>query len=340
MADMEIKAPSNFIKTIIEEDLARPESMRAASPPAFRRSPTATCTSATPSPSASTSVWPRPTAAPATCASTTPTPPRKTWSTWTPSRKMCAGWGSTGMTERYYASDYFEQLYDLAVRLIKDGKAYVDSLSADEIREYRGTLTEPGKESPYRNRTVEENLDLFQRMRAGEFDGRPARAAGQDRHGPSQHATCAIRPCTASARRRHHRTGDRWCIYPMYDFTHCLSDAIEGITHSICTLEFENNRALYDWVLDQLGLPCRPAAIRIRPPEPELHGAEQAQADPAGQRRAWWTAGTTRACPPSAGCGAGAIRPRPSATSASASAWPRPTAWWTSPCWSTPSAKI
>ncbi len=157
----------------------------------------------------------------------------------------------------FYASDYFEQLYDFAVQLIKAGKAYVDSLSADEIREYRGTLTEPGRESPHRNRTVEENLDLFERMRKGEFgDGAHVLRAKID----MAHPNIVMRDPTLYRIRKahHHRTGDAWCIYPMYDFTHCLSDALECITHSICTLEFENNRALYDWVLDQVGPPCRP----------------------------------------------------------------------------------
>ncbi|MGD8844168.1 MAG: glutamine--tRNA ligase/YqeY domain fusion protein [Desulfobacteraceae bacterium] len=158
---------------------------------------------------------------------------------------------------QFFASDYFEQLYDFAVELIKDGKAYVDSLSAEQIREYRGTLTEPGKESPHRRRAVEENLDLFQRMRAGEFDdGTHVLRAKID----MGHPNILMRDPTIYRIRKahHHRTGDAWCIYPMYDFTHCLSDALECITHSICTLEFENNRALYDWVLDQLDTPCRP----------------------------------------------------------------------------------
>ena len=157
----------------------------------------------------------------------------------------------------HYASDYFEKLYGFAVQLIKDGKAYVDSLSAEEIRSYRGTLTEPGKESPYRGRTVGENLDLFERMRAGEFeDGTHVLRAKID----MAHPNMAMRDPTLYRIRKahHHRTGDAWCIYPMYDFTHCLSDALECITHSLCTLEFENNRTLYDWVLDQLDLPCRP----------------------------------------------------------------------------------
>ena len=157
----------------------------------------------------------------------------------------------------FYASDYFEQLYNLAIRLIKDGKAYVDSLSADEIREFRGTLTAPGKDSPFRNRSVEENLDLFQRMHDGEFgEGQHVLRAKIDMANPN----VLLRDPTLYRIRNtsHHRTGQTWCIYPMYDFTHCLSDAFECITHSICTLEFENNRALYDWVLDQLDLPCRP----------------------------------------------------------------------------------
>lgn len=152
----------------------------------------------------------------------------------------------------YYASNYFEKLFEFAVALIRMGKAYVDNLSADEIREYRGTLTEPGQESPYRNRTVEENLDLFERMRKGYFaDGECVLRAKIDMAAPN----IVMRDPTLYRIRRqaHHRTGDAWCIYPMYDFAHCLSDAIEGITHSICTLEFENNRELYDWILDALG---------------------------------------------------------------------------------------
>lgn len=151
----------------------------------------------------------------------------------------------------FYASDYFEELYQYAVQLIKAGKAYVCDLSADEIREYRGTLTRPGKDSPYRNRSVEENLDLFRRMREGEFgDGARVLRAKIDMASPNlnmrdpvlyriQHST-------------HHRTGDKWCIYPMYDYAHPLSDSLEKITHSICTLEFEDHRPLYDWLLDAL----------------------------------------------------------------------------------------
>jgi glutaminyl-tRNA synthetase len=161
-----------------------------------------------------------------------------------------------------YASDYFEQLYQYAMQLIKEGKAYVDSLSAVEIREYRGTLTDPGKESPYRNRSVKENIDLFERMRGGEFeDGAHVLRAKIDMASPN----LLMRDPTLYRIRwvSHHRTGDQWCIYPMYDFTHCLSDSIEGITHSICTLEFENNRPLYDWVLDELGVDCHPQQIEF-----------------------------------------------------------------------------
>ncbi|HHY10727.1 MAG TPA: glutamine--tRNA ligase/YqeY domain fusion protein [Firmicutes bacterium] len=151
----------------------------------------------------------------------------------------------------YYASDYFEQLYGYAVKLIKMGKAYVCSLTQEEIREYRGTLTKPGKNSPYRDRSIEENLDLFRRMREGEFDdGAHVLRAKIDMAAPN---VVMRDPILYRIRKvPHHRTGDDWCIYPMYDFTHCLSDAIEGITHSLCTLEFENNRPLYEWILEQV----------------------------------------------------------------------------------------
>jgi len=151
----------------------------------------------------------------------------------------------------FFASDYFDQLYQYAVRLIKDGKAYVCDLSAEEIREYRGTLTEPGRDSPYRSRPVEENLELFERMRAGQFeDGSRVLRAKID----MASSNLNMRDPTIYRIRRaeHHRTGNKWCIYPMYDFAHCLSDSVEGITHSLCSLEFEDNRPLYDWFLDEL----------------------------------------------------------------------------------------
>ncbi len=161
--------------------------------------------------------------------------------------------GGDWQDREFYASNYFEQLYEYAEQLIKMGKAYVDDLSAEEIREHRGTLTEPGRESPWRNRSVEENLDLFRRMRAGEFaDGERVLRAKINMASPN----LVMRDPTIYRIRHadHHRTGDTWCIYPMYDFTHCLSDSIEGITHSLCTLEFVNNRELYDWVLETLGV--------------------------------------------------------------------------------------
>ncbi len=167
-------------------------------------------------------------------------------------------WGE----HEYYASDYFEQLYEHALQLVQEGKAYVDDLSADEIREYRGTLTEPGRGSPFRNRSVAENMDLFKRMHAGEFeDGSRVLRAKIDMASPNLN----LRDPTMYRIKRvsHHRTGEKWCIYPMYDFTHCLSDSIERITHSICTLEFENNRPLYNWFLDELKVECHPRQIEF-----------------------------------------------------------------------------
>ena len=167
-------------------------------------------------------------------------------------------WGATAC----HASDYFQQLYDYAIYLIEHGKAYVDSMSADAIRAYRGSLTEAGKASPYRDRAVAENLDLFQRMAAGEFeDGEHVLRAKIDMSSPNIN----MRDPTLYRIRKaqHHRTGERWKIYPMYDYTHCISDALEGITHSLCTLEFEDHRPLYDWVLDQLPVPCHPQQIEF-----------------------------------------------------------------------------
>jgi glutaminyl-tRNA synthetase len=153
----------------------------------------------------------------------------------------------------YYASDYFDTLYEWAVRLIQAGKAYVDDLSADEIREYRGTLTKPGKEGPYRNRSVEENLDLFKRMKAGEFpDGTRVLRAKIDMSSPNLNLRDPVMYRILHA--EHHRTGKKWCIYPMYDYAHGQSDSIEQVTHSMCTLEFEGHRALYDWFIAQLGI--------------------------------------------------------------------------------------
>jgi glutaminyl-tRNA synthetase len=163
----------------------------------------------------------------------------------------------------FYASDYFERLYECAVQLIADGKAYVDSLTADQIREYRGTLKEPGKESPHRNRPVEENLDLFARMRAGEFaDGAHVLRAKIDMASPN--ITMRDPVLYRLRRAHHHRTGDAWCIYPMYDYAHPLSDAFERITHSLCTLEFEEHRPLYDWLVTNVrNLPSQPRQIEF-----------------------------------------------------------------------------
>ena len=176
--------------------------------------------------------------------------------------KTDIAWLGFEWDEERYASDYFDQLYDLAETLIKNEKAYVDSLSGEDIRKYRGTLTEVGKNSPYRNRAVEENLSLFRRMRAGEFsDGELVLRLKIDMSSPNIN----MRDPTIYRIRHvaHHQTGDKWCIYPMYDYTHCLSDSLEGITHSLCDLSFEDHRPLYDWVLDELEMPSHPQQIEF-----------------------------------------------------------------------------
>lgn len=167
-------------------------------------------------------------------------------------------WGE----HEYYASDYFDKLYEIAVKLIKKGKAYVDSLSPEETREYRGTLTSPGKNSPDRDRSTEENLDLFERMKNGEFeDGKYLLRAKIDMASPNLNMRD---PALYRIKRmHHHRTGEKWCIYPMYDFTHPLSDAFEEITHSVCTLEFEDHRPLYNWAIDESGVPAKPQQIEF-----------------------------------------------------------------------------
>jgi len=162
----------------------------------------------------------------------------------------------------FYASDYYEKFYDIAVKIIKNGKAYVCDLTADQMREYRGTLTQPGKESPFRGRGIEENLDLFERMRNGEYnDGEKTLRAKIDMS--SGYIVMRDPVLYRIQRSTHHRTGDAWCIYPMYDFAHPLSDAFEGITHSVCTLEFENNRPLYDWVVRESGVLHKPQQIEF-----------------------------------------------------------------------------
>ena len=171
-------------------------------------------------------------------------------------------WLGFQWSEERKASDYFEQLFDFAVDLIHLGKAYVDSLSAEDIRLYRGTLTRPGKNSPFRDRNVEENLQMFKDMRAGRFaDGAHVLRLKIDMHSPNMNmrdpAIYRIRHV------EHHQTGNQWCIYPLYDYTHCISDALEGITHSLCDIGFEDHRPLYDWVLDQLDLPIHPQQIEF-----------------------------------------------------------------------------
>ena len=171
--------------------------------------------------------------------------------------------GADWQDRLFYASDYFGQLYQWALQLIRAGKAYVDDLSADEIREYRGTLTEPGRESPYRSRSVQENLDLFQRMRQGEFpDGSRVLRAKIDMAASNLNLRDPV--LYRILRASHHRTGDEWCIYPTYDWAHGQSDSIEGITHSLCTLEFADHRPLYDWFLDTLEI-YHPQQIEFAP---------------------------------------------------------------------------
>ena len=197
---------------------------------------------------------------------------------------MSAGWVLTGASTSTTPLTILTGSTTIAVQLIRMGKAYVCHLDADQIRDQRGTLTEPGRNSPYRERSVEENLELFAQMRSGELaEGSCVLRAKIDMASPNiiMRDPVLYRILKTS----HHRTGDKWCIYPMYDFTHCLSDMIEGITHSLCTLEFKNNRPLYDWVLGHPGHPLPSPADRVCPAEYQLHGDEQAQAAATGERR-------------------------------------------------------
>ena len=181
------------------------------------------------------------------------TNPEKEETEYVESIKADVNWLGFQWDGLFYASDYFDQLYEWAIKLVKNGKAYVDDLSADEIRKYRGTLTEPGKDSPYRSRRVEENLDLFERMRAGEFpDGSRVLRAKIDMASPNLNFRDPVMYRILHA--EHHRTGSKWCIYPMYDYAHGQSDSIERVTHSLCTLEFEDHRPLYNWFIEQLGI--------------------------------------------------------------------------------------
>ncbi|MGC2022028.1 MAG: glutamine--tRNA ligase/YqeY domain fusion protein, partial [Candidatus Sulfotelmatobacter sp.] len=181
------------------------------------------------------------------------TNPQKEETEYVESIKADLNWLGYKWDGLFYASNYFDQLYEWAIKLIKDGKAYVDDLSADEIRQHRGTLTEPGKDSPYRNRSIEENLNLFERMRAGEFpDGSRVLRAKIDMASPNLNFRDPVMYRILHA--EHHRTGSKWCIYPMYDFAHGQSDSIERVTYSLCTLEFEDHRPLYNWFIQQLGI--------------------------------------------------------------------------------------
>ena len=237
----------------------------------------------------------------------------------------------------YYASDYFQQLYEWAVQLIKDGKAYVCDLSAEETREYRGTLTEPGRNSPYRDRSVEENLDLFQRMRAGEFqDGQRTLRAKIDMASPNLNMRDPVMYRILHA--THHRSGDQWCIYPMYDFTHGQSDSLERITHSICTLEFENHRPLYDWYCEELGIyhPQQIEFARLNLTYTVMSKRKLLTLVKEGRVSGWDDPRMPTIC----GLRGAATRRRPFAASAIASGWPSSTARSTWPCWKTLCAKI
>ena len=191
------------------------------------------------------------------------TNPTKERSEFVESIKADIKWLGADWEDRlFFASDYFDQMYEAAIKLIKKGKAYVCDLSAEEIREYRGTLKEPGKESPYRNRTIEENLELFEGMKAGKYnDGEKVLRAKIDMASPNINMRDPV--LYRVARMTHHNTGDKWCIYPMYDFAHPIEDAIEGVTHSICTLEFEDHRPLYNWVVEELEYPFPPKQIEF-----------------------------------------------------------------------------
>ena len=228
--------------------------------------------------------WPRPLAASATCATTTPIPVKED-TEYVDAIKEDIHWLGYDWEDReYYASDYFEQLYQCAVKLIKKGKAYVDDLSADEIREYRGTLTEPGKESPYRNRSVEENLDLFERMRRASFPKARACCAPRSTW-PRRNINLRDPVMYRILHANHHRTGDKWCIYPMYDYAHGQSDSIEGVTYSLCDIEYEDPPPAVRMVPRRAG-DFHAAADRVCPPGPHLYHPQQALSQAAGRKGA------------------------------------------------------
>ena len=238
----------------------------------------------------------------------------------------------------FYASNYFQQLYDFAVELIKAGKAYVCDLDAEQMREYRGTLKEPGRESPFVKRSVEENLDLFVRMKAGDFaDGERVLRARIDMASPNMN----MRDPTLYRIRHgviHHQTGEAWCIYPMYDYTHPVSDALEGITHSLCTLEFEDHRPLYDWVLDNISVPCHPQQIEFSRLNLEYTVMSKRKLTQLVEEGLVGV-GTTPVCPPSPVSDGAASRLPRSAISAVVSVSPSRTTWWRWGCWRTVSAR-
>ena len=233
----------------------------------------------------------------------------------------------------YYASDYFEQLYEFAIHLIKAGLAYVCDLSQDEIRQHRGTFTQPGVSSPYRERSVEENLDLFRRMRAGEFDD-GARVLRAKIDMASGNLNLRDPVLYRILHVPHQRTGDKWCIYPTYDFAHGQSDSIEGITHSLCSLEFEDHRPLYDWLIEKLGHPPS-SADRVRPPEPDPHGDEQAQASGTGGGRLRVRLGRPPNAHPLRHASAGLHPGGPLGLQRKARAWPSGPTPWRFRCWNT-----
>ena len=234
----------------------------------------------------------------------------------------------------YYASDYFEQMYDYAVELIRKGLAYVCQLTPEEMAAHRGDINTPAT-SPYRDRPIEESLDLFARMRAGEFpDGAMTLRAKIDlASGNFNMRDPAIYRIKHMA---HHRTGDKWCIYPMYDFAHPIEDALEGITHSLCTLEFESHRPLYDWVINNISIPYhKPRQIEFARLGIDHTVMSKRKLRQLVEQNYVCPVGMTPGCLPSAACAAEATPPPPSGTSPSRSAWPRRTPPWNTPSWST-----
>ena len=303
----------------------------AGSSRGFRPSRTATCITAMRSRSSSTSASPPRTAAAAICASTTPIRSRRTSSTRTRSptsvRWLGFDWGDASLPRvRLLRSRSTSSPSGSSSRASPTSTAQ----TAEEMRALRGTLTEPGSQQSLPQPQHRREPRPVPADAGGRVSGRRARAAAQDRHGEPEHQPARSRRSTGSATRTHHRTGDKWCIYPLYDYTHCISDALERITHSICTLEFQDHRPLYDWVLAQLAdggqlAAAAAAAVRVRAAQPDVRGAVEAQADRARRRSATSTAGTIRGCRRSSARGGAASRPRGSGSSPSASACRRPT---------------